>query len=139
PATLAGLGDAHRRAALALGSLVTLDRDGVLDGGELGMLGALLGLARSGELPPSLTARIDPLVAYDAERSADLTRTAFYYLESDGNVARGAELLHLHRNTVRQRLERIGALLGPGWDVSPRRLDTHLALRVRDAQVGLGG
>ncbi|CAM3520867.1 cyclic diguanylate phosphodiesterase [Isoptericola cucumis] len=138
PAPLGGLPDAHRRAQLALGSLVTLDRDGVLDGGELGMLGALLGLARSGELPPSLTAGIDPLVAYDAERSADLTRTAFYYLESDGNVARVAELLHLHRNTVRQRLERIGLLLGPGWDVSPRRLDTHLALRVRDAQVGLG-
>ncbi|WP_344246641.1 helix-turn-helix domain-containing protein [Isoptericola hypogeus] len=136
--SLRGLGDAHRRAALALGSLVTLDRDGVLDGGELGMLGALLGLARQGELPPSLTAGIDPLVAYDAERSADLTRTAFYFLETDGNVARVAELLHLHRNTVRQRLDRIGRLLGPGWDVSPRRLDTHLALRVRDAQVGLG-
>lgn len=138
PATLAGLDDAHRRAELALGSLATLDRDGVLDGGELGMLGALLGLARSGELPPSLTAGIDPLVAYDEQRSADLTRTAFCYLESDGNVARVAELLHLHRNTVRQRLERIGRLLGAGWDVSPRRLDTHLALRVRDAQVGLG-
>jgi hypothetical protein len=38
---------------------------------------------------------------------------------------------------VRQRLTRIGALLGPGWDASPRRLETHLALHVRDAQVGL--
>lgn len=128
------LGDAHRRAELALGSLTTLGRDGVLDGAELGLLGALLDLAHRGALPTSLTAAIDPLRAYDRERSADLTRTAYVYLESDGNVARVADLLHLHRNTVRQRLERIGTLLGPGWDVSPRRLETHLALRVLDAQ-----
>jgi len=128
------LGDAHRRAELALGSLTTLGRDGVLDGAELGLLGALLDLARRGDLPQSLTAAVEPLRAYDRARGADLTRTAFVFLESDGNVARVSELLHLHRNTVRQRLERIGALLGPGWDVSPRRLETHLALRVLDAQ-----
>lgn len=128
------LGDAHRRAELALGSLATLGRDGVLDGAELGLLGALLDLAHRGALPQSLTAAIDPLREYDRARDTDLTRTAFVYLESDGNVARVAELLHLHRNTVRQRLERIGAVLGDGWDASPRRLETHLALRVLEAQ-----
>jgi GAF domain-containing protein len=138
PVTAPGdLPDAHRRASLALGSLVTLDRDGVLDGERLGMVHALLDLARSGGLPRSLTRAVDPLLAYDDERGADLARTAFHYLETDGSVARVAELLHLHRNTVRQRLTRIGALLGPGWDASPRRLETHLALHVRDAQVGL--
>ncbi|MER7797214.1 helix-turn-helix domain-containing protein [Microbacterium sp. NPDC096154] len=130
------LGDAHRRAQLALGSLTTLGRDGVLDGAELGLLGALLDLAGRGELPQSLTAAIDPLRDYDRTRDADLTRTAYVYLESDGNVARVADILHLHRNTVRQRLERIGALLGPGWDASPRRLETHLALRVLEAERG---
>ncbi|GGH49310.1 helix-turn-helix domain-containing protein [Microbacterium album] len=128
------LGDAHRRAELALGSLAALGRDGVLDGAELGLLGALLDLARRGDLPQSLTAAVDPLRDYDRARDAELTRTAYLYLESDGNVARVADVLHLHRNTVRQRLERIGALLGPGWDVSPRRLETHLALRVLEAQ-----
>lgn len=128
------LGDAHRRAQLALGSLVALGREGVLDGAELGLLGALLDLARRGELPVSLTAAIDPLRAYDRMRDTDLVRTASVYLESDGSVARVADVLHLHRNTVRQRLERIGTLLGPGWDVSPRRLETHLALRVLEAQ-----
>lgn len=130
------LGDAHRRAELALGSLITLGRDGVLDGAELGLLGALLDLAHRGGLPQSLTAAVDPLREYDRARDTDLTRTAYVYLESDGNVARVAELLHLHRNTVRQRLERIAALLGPGWDASPRRLETHLALRVLQAQTG---
>ncbi|MEU0492492.1 helix-turn-helix domain-containing protein [Nocardiopsis sp. NPDC006139] len=138
PVTAPGdLPDAHRRASLALGSLITLDRDGVLDGDRLGMVHAILDLARTGGLPESLTRGVDPLLAYDRERGTELARTAFYYLETDGSVARVAELLHLHRNTVRQRLTRIGALLGPGWDASPRRLETHLALQVRDAQVGL--
>ncbi|NYJ34747.1 helix-turn-helix domain-containing protein [Nocardiopsis aegyptia] len=131
------LPDAHRRASLALGSLVTLGRDGVLDGEQLGMVHALLDLARAGGLPRSLTRAVDPLLDYDDERGTDLARTAFHYLETDGSVARVAELLHLHRNTVRQRLARIGVLLGAGWDASPRRLETHLALHVRDAQVGL--
>ena len=133
----ADLPDAHRRASLALGSLVALGRDGVLDGEQLGMVHALLDLARTGGLPRSLTRAIDPLLAYDDERGTDLARTAFHYLETDGSVARVAELLHLPRNTVRQRLTRIGVLLGAGWDASPRRLETHLALHVRDTQVGL--
>jgi GAF domain-containing protein len=131
---LTGLADAHRSAELALGSLITLGRDDVLDGAELGMLGALLDLDRRGGLPRSLTAGVDPLVEYDAARGTDLVRTAFCWLETDGSAARTAELLHLHRNTVRQRLERIEALLGAGWDASPRRLETHLALRVLDAR-----
>lgn len=132
------LADAHRSAELALGSLMTLGREGVVDGSQLGMLGALLDLDRRGDLPRSLTAGVDPLVEYDAARGTDLARTAFHYLETDGSVARTAELLHLHRNTVRQRLERTKALLGPGWDASPRRLETHLALRVLEARGGLG-
>lgn len=131
------LPDAHRAAGFALGSLLELDRDGVADGDELGVLGAVLDLARRNALPGRLTAAIDPLLAYDAERGTDLARTAFLYLETDGNVARTGGLLVIHRNTVRQRIERIGTLLGPGWDRSPRRLDVHLALRAHDARVGL--
>ncbi|WP_196215775.1 GAF domain-containing protein [Microbacterium sp. ZXX196] len=124
------LADAHSRALLAHGSLATLGRDGVVDAAELGMLAALLDLSRRGELPASLTDPVRPLRDYDSARGTALTRTAFLFLECDGHVARVAELAHVHRNTVRQRLERIGSLLGPGWDASPRRLETHLALRV---------
>ena len=124
------LADAHRSAVLALGSLTTLGRDGVLDGARLGLLGALLDLDRRGDLPRGLTAAVEPLVAHDRNRGTELVRTAFHYLETDGSAARTGELLHLHRNTVRQRLDRVTAVLGPGWDASPRRLDTHLALRV---------
>jgi len=38
--------------------------------------------------------------------------------------------LHVHVNTVRQRLERIAALLGPGWDDPDRLLQLQLAIQV---------
>jgi DNA-binding PucR family transcriptional regulator len=134
----AGRHAAHHRRELALGSLTTLGREGVIDGSELGMLGALLDLDRRGHLPRGLTAVIDPLLDYDAARGTDLAHTAFDYLETDGNIARTSQLLHVHRNTIRQRLERITTLLGAGWDASPRRLEIHLALRVRQARGDLG-
>lgn len=122
--------DAHSRAQLAYGSIVALGRTGVADAADLGMLSALLDLSRRGELPASLTAPVDPLRDYDAAHGTSLVRTAFLFLESDGTIARVAHVLHVHRNTVRQRLERIARILGDGWDASPRRLETHLALHV---------
>jgi DNA-binding PucR family transcriptional regulator len=38
--------------------------------------------------------------------------------------------LHVHVNTVAQRLERIGRLLGPDWQSPPRALEIQLALRL---------
>ncbi|KAB1661779.1 GAF domain-containing protein [Pseudoclavibacter sp. CFCC 13796] len=131
------IGSGHERAELALHSLDTLQRDGIVHGEQLGLLGVVLGLARRGQTPQSLTAPIDGLIAYDHTHHTDLTNTAYVYLESEGNTALTGELLSVHRNTVRQRLERISTVLGAGWDASPRRLGVHLALRIRDAQVTL--
>ena len=131
------LPDAHRSSLFALGSLQSLGRDGIADGAEFGMVGALLELGRRGELPGHLTASVTPIIDYDAARGTELTRTALLFLETDANVRRTSELLFVHRNTVRQRLERIDQLLGTGWSVSPRRLEIHLALHAHNARVGL--
>jgi DNA-binding PucR family transcriptional regulator len=39
--------------------------------------------------------------------------------------------LHVHPNTVQQRLDRITALLGEGWQQPERALDVQVALRLR--------
>ena len=39
--------------------------------------------------------------------------------------------LHVHVNTVAQRLERIGSLLGTGWQGPEQSLELQLALRLR--------
>lgn len=124
------LPDAHRTAELALSAQVTLGRSGLSDGRGLGVVAAVLHLGASGGLPTGLIADLTPLTSYDATHHSDLLRTADVYFSADGNVARTATLLGVHRNTVRQRLDRIGELMGQDWNRMPRKLDLQLALRV---------
>lgn len=49
--------------------------------------------------------------------------------------ARAKEVLHVHVNTVVQRLERIGRLLGPDWQSPDRALELQLALRLHQVSV----
>jgi sugar diacid utilization regulator len=51
------------------------------------------------------------------------------YLDSDRSLVVTARELHIHSNTLRQRLHRIGLLLGERWSDGRRRLDVHIALR----------
>lgn len=122
---------AHRSAERALRSLAVLGvRGRSADGERVGMVGVI---AEAIHLDPSLTsplAVIGPLEAYDREHRTELTRSAWAFAESGRHVPRTAEMLHVHPNTVRQRLERISALLGDDWRTPARFLDVHVALRM---------
>lgn len=133
------LPDAHRTAELALSAQVTLGRTGLSDGTGLGVVAAVLHLGASGGLPTSLIADLTPLTSYDSSHHSDLLRTADVYFSADGNVARTATVLGVHRNTVRQRLDRIGELMGEDWNRMPRKLDLQLALRVHAVAPRGGG
>ncbi|CAM5272817.1 helix-turn-helix domain-containing protein [Corynebacterium variabile] len=133
------LPDAHRTAELALSAQVSLGRTGLSDGTGLGVVAAVLHLGASGGLPTSLIADLTPLTSYDSSHHSDLLRTADVYFSADGNVARTATVLGVHRNTVRQRLDRIGELMGEDWNRMPRKLDLQLALRVHTVAPGGGG
>lgn len=122
PSEVAG---AHRRAHMALASLRGLQREGVADGSKLRAIDAVVEAADDNH--PLLTA-LQPLIDHDAERGTALTLTAWTYLEADQSVADAAAGLFLHRNTVRQRLQRIRAILGDDWESGSRRLELHLAL-----------
>lgn len=134
--TVTGLPDAYRTAGLALSAQIGLGLSGLSDGSGLGITAAVLHLAEQGGLPVGLVADLAPLTGYDAAHHSDLLRTADVYFSADGNVARTATVLGVHRNTVRQRLERIGDLLGEDWNRMPRKLDLQLALRVHAVAPG---
>ena len=81
--------------------------------------------------PPSSTPRSARCSAYDAERGTEPRR------DPRGVVRRRAagsrrppRALHVHPNTVTQRLDRVGELLGDDWRDPARGLDLQLALRV---------
>lgn len=128
---LTGVKKAHSQAELALSSLIVLERRGeLLDGDQLGHLGLLLDAVRSNGTQERLYSQVQPLINHDSQHKTDLTRTAWAFLETNHNLARTAEKLYIHRNTVKQRLERIAGLLGEDWLDTTRQLDTHLTLRI---------
>ena len=64
-------------------------------------------------------------------RSTEAVRTLQVYLDSWGSLARTAEVMHLHRNSVSYRLKRIFDLLKVDPDDPDDRLLLQLACRAR--------
>jgi hypothetical protein len=68
-------------------------------------------LAMSGNLDTLLDA-FGALVKYDLESGADLAQTLDALLANSGSVAKTSSQLFIHRNTLRQRIQRIEELIG---------------------------
>ena len=74
---------------------------------------------------------LGPVLDYDRTRGTDLLGTLEAYFAAGGSPRHAATRLHVHVNTVAQRLERIGSLLGTGWQGPEQSLELQLALRLR--------
>jgi DNA-binding PucR family transcriptional regulator len=72
-------------------------------------------------------------LAEDEDRYADLIKTLEAFIRLHGSVNAVARDLFLHRNTVRQRLRRIGQLTGANLSDANDRLALQLALIGREA------
>ncbi|WP_081903464.1 helix-turn-helix domain-containing protein [Microbispora rosea] len=120
---------AYAEARRCAGALVALGRTG--DGAsaeELGFVGLLVGERR--EVSGFLAGALGPVLDYDARRGTALVKTLNAYFGTGGSLSRTAEALHIHVNTVTQRLDRVGQLLGEDWQEPERGLEIQLALRL---------
>ena len=125
------LADGYAEARRCLDTLVTLGRTGeVSDPAGLGLARLLLGENGPEQLAAYVDTTLGPVLAYDAERGTSLRNTLDAWFATGGRVKETAARLHVHPNTVSQRLDRVGELLGPGWRDPGRALDLQLALRV---------
>ncbi len=123
----AGYAEARR----CLGALHTLGRAGeVSDPAGFGVTRLLLGDGGPEELAEFVTATVGPVLEYDAQRGSSLLDTLEAWFATGGHLRRSGERLHVHPNTVAQRLDRIGELLGADWREPGRSLDLQLATRV---------
>ncbi|MFR9797401.1 helix-turn-helix domain-containing protein [Streptomyces sp. MS06] len=123
------LAAAHAEAARCLRALLVLRRTGRgACAADLGFLGVLLG--DDHDVSGFVTASLGPLLDYDARRGTELVRTLEAYFDGGQSLTRAKEALHIHVNTVVQRLDRIQALLGPGWNEPRHALELQLALRL---------
>ncbi|MGA5198383.1 helix-turn-helix domain-containing protein [Streptomyces exfoliatus] len=120
---------AYQEARRCLDALLLLHRSGQGAAAEdLGFLGLLLADGR--DIDGFVDRTIGQVVSYDRRRGTDLVRTLDAYFASGMSPARTKDELHVHVNTVAQRLERVGRLLGPDWQSPSRALEIQLALRL---------
>ncbi|MFF7929953.1 GAF domain-containing protein [Streptomyces sp. NPDC007940] len=120
---------AYEEGRRCLDALRLLGRSG--DGAaaeDFGFLGVLL--AGDRDIGGFVERTIGQVVAYDDRRGTDLLRTLDAYFACGMSPARTKDELHVHVNTVAQRLERVGRLLGEDWQSPARALEIQLALRL---------
>ncbi|MFG3039476.1 helix-turn-helix domain-containing protein [Streptomyces sp. NPDC048330] len=129
---------AYEEARRCLDALRLLHRSGQGAAAEdLGFLGLLLADGR--DIDGFVDRTVGQVVAYDVRRGTDLVRTLDAYFASGMSPARTKDALHVHVNTVAQRLERVGRLLGPDWQSPSRALEIQLALRLHAMSAAVTG
>jgi len=134
-----GLRDAYAEARRTLHVLDALERDGeAATAGQLGLFGLVFG----GEEPAGLRGFLDralgPVLEHDAQRGGALLETLAAFFAEAGQLNNTARALGVHVNTLYQRLERLDEVLGADWRKPDRRLELHLAVRLRalDERIG---
>jgi DNA-binding PucR family transcriptional regulator len=124
-----GVPEAWREAVRTVQALVSLGLAGTgASAAHLGFAGLVVGAAP--DVDGYVRAHLGPLLDYDAKRGSELVKTLQAYFDAGGSPRHAATGLHVHVNTVSQRLERIGNLLGADWQRPDQALELQLALRL---------
>ncbi|WP_344258144.1 helix-turn-helix domain-containing protein [Streptomyces sodiiphilus] len=125
----AAVAEAYAEARRCVQALRLLGRGGQgAAAADFGFLGLLL--ADSQDVGGFVRRTLGPLLEYDARRGTELVATLAAYFDSGMSPARARETLHIHVNTVAQRLDRVARLLGDDWQSPARTLEIQLALRL---------
>jgi GAF domain-containing protein/sugar diacid utilization regulator len=134
----AGVAEAYRTAQRCLDALVSLGLGGSAAApADLGFVGLLMG-GGGADIDGFIASTIGSVLDYDRRRGTVLRQSLESYFNAGSSPARAAELLHVHVNTVTQRLERLGTLLGEDWQRPERALEIQLALRLHRLRGGAG-
>ena len=121
---------AWREAVRTLDALLALGLQGHgASSAHLGFAGLVVG--STPDIDGYVRTQLGPLLDYDAKRGSELVKTLQAYFDAGGSPRHAATALHVHVNTVSQRLERITALLGGDWQRPDAALELQLALRLR--------
>ena len=99
---------------------------------DLGVHRLLSPLARSGDLASFRQEHLGALEEYDRQAGAELVHTLRAYFVSRASPTLTAKSLHLHRNSLLYRLQRIREVAGVDLDDPETQLRLEIALRARD-------
>ncbi len=99
--------------------------------GDFSLYRLLLSLKDPDDLRVFCTKWLNDLVVYDDQQHSDLLVTLRVYFDNNGNTARTASQLNIHRNTLAYRLNRIAEITRLDLDDADVRLNLQLALKAR--------
>jgi sugar diacid utilization regulator len=116
------------RDAVSINKVVGGTRQ-VVEYDALGALRHLWILARSPARDPFQT-RVEHLLEYDAEHGTRFFETVEAYLGEQGSRERAAERLGIHRNTLRQRADRIREVSGINLEDRDNRFELQVAVGI---------
>ncbi|WP_327227644.1 helix-turn-helix domain-containing protein [Streptomyces platensis] len=134
----AAVADAYAEAGRCREALSVLGRAGQgAAAADFGFLGLLLADTR--DVHGFVHRTLGAVTEYDARRGTELLRTLGAYFACGMSPARTKEALHVHVNTVAQRLDRVSRLLGPDWQTPARALEIQLALRLHQLSSAVVG
>ncbi|SMY04341.1 GAF domain-containing protein [Brevibacterium aurantiacum] len=141
PRFIAGVGRRSRRpheisvsydeaaAACAIGiSDPRADNTGIFSARKLGLQG--LASMPQEQLTAMVNDTFGPIIDHDQRRGTDFMRTVRTYLANDRHLGDTASELHLHYNTVRNRIARIEELLDLKFDQAEGRYRAETAIRM---------
>jgi purine catabolism regulator len=99
--------------------------------GDLGLYQLLTALSSNPEAARFYRKTLGKLIAYDAEKNAELVATLEGFFACHGNLSQTAARLHIHRNTLTYRLEQITTITQLDLDDPDARFSLQLALKLR--------
>lgn len=96
---------------------------------DLGAFQILLNLHEEGLLQTYVRRHLGPLLDEDRKKNSDLLKTLKIYLARDGSKQSVADELHIVRQSLYYRLEKIKELLGEDYMCTQNRLALQLAIQ----------
>src|SRR5450755_231423 len=101
---------------------------------HLGVYRLLFHLDGQDELDDFYQEMLGPLLTHDARNDGTLVETLEGFFRCNGNLSETARVMHLHRNSLLYRLDRIAAILGRSLEDSELRLSLQIALKIHHLQ-----
>lgn len=99
--------------------------------GDLGLYQLLTALGKDVEAARFYRKTLGKLISHDEEHNAELVETLEAFFACHGNLSQTAGRLHIHRNTLTYRLERISEITQLDMDDADARFSLQLALKLR--------
>lgn len=99
--------------------------------GDLGLYQLLTALGSNPEAARFFRKTLGRLISHDDNKNAELVETLEAFFACHGNLSQTANRLHIHRNTLTYRLERIAAITQLDLDDADARFSLQLALKLR--------